>query len=124
MNKKNSLSDTEKRFAFLWLLVVLALSCTLGFILPKSQLNNSIMALLPKADLVGVPTELLDEFNQKMDRQLIWLVSAQNTKQTEAVAAIWMNELQKLPQLHNVTGKIDEKTQTDYPAFARNLLWC
>ena len=117
MNKKNSLSNAGKRFAYLWLMVVLALSCTLGFILPKSQLNNSIMALLPKADLVGVPTELLDEFNQKMDRQLIWLVSAKNAEQTEAAAALWVNELQKLPQLHNVTGKIDEKTQADWGRY-------
>jgi predicted exporter len=52
-------------------LILLGVLLTL---LPQARLNSSVLAMLPKQTL-GDPTEPQRRFMQRLDRQLVWLVS-------------------------------------------------
>ncbi|EPO7432698.1 MMPL family transporter, partial [Yersinia enterocolitica] len=71
-------TDCHRKLAIGWLLVCLLLLATLLWLIPRSQINSSVLALLPKQELAGVPAELTEGFNQRLDRQLVWLVSPEN----------------------------------------------
>ena len=43
--------------------------------LPQARLNSSVLAMLPKQTLGKTPPSLNDGFMQRLDRQLVWLVS-------------------------------------------------
>lgn len=64
----------SKRPALLWdrLLVMAA---ALLILLPQSRLNSSVLAMLPKQAMGDIPPALNDGFMQRLDRQLVWLVS-------------------------------------------------
>ena len=63
------------RPALLWAAVCLILLGVLLSLLPGSRLNSSVLAMLPKQTLGAIPPALNDGFMQRLDRQLIWLVS-------------------------------------------------
>lgn len=103
--------------AGLWACFCLALAIALAFMLPRSSLNSSVLALLPQQSLGSAPAGLQQGFMQRLDRQMVWLVSA--GKQDDAQAARWwLEQLQALPALKLVTGPLDEERQQAWGRFA------
>lgn len=116
-------TDCHRKLAIGWLLVCLLLLATLLWLLPRSQINSSVLALLPKQELAGVPAELTEGFNQRLDRQLVWLVSP--AQDTLAPVNWWLQQLQKMPELHQVSGEMTAQRLQEWGAFFfqhRNVL--
>lgn len=65
----------SKRPALLWGIACLILLGVLLSLLPQARLNSSVLAMLPKQTLGAIPPSLNDGFMQRLDRQLVWLVS-------------------------------------------------
>lgn len=92
------------------------LAVALSYLLPRSQVNSSVMALLPKEKIEGVPTELLEGFNKRLDQQLVWLISPQD-KDNIAPVLWWSEQLQTMPEIAKVTGQIDANQQQVWRDF-------
>ena len=108
--------NLHRRLAQGWLLICLLLVAALMVILPRSQINSSVLALLPKQQLVGVPDELSRGFSQRLDRQLVWLVSPPQTAGT-APLDDWLARLRQLPALGEVQGPMSAEQQQAWGAF-------
>lgn len=108
---------SEKTAALLWLAVCLALAVALAILLPRSQLNSSVLALLPQQNLGQAPAEIQQGFMQRLDRQLVWLVSADNDHGDEA-AKWWQAQLQALPMLKQVSGALDDDQMQRWGTYA------
>ena len=108
---------SEKRLALLWLAGCVALAIALAILLPRSQLNSSVLALLPQQNLGQAPAEIQQGFMQRLDRQLVWLVSA-NATDGEAVAQWWQAQLRALAMLKQVSGELDEDQMQRWGAYA------
>jgi len=106
----------SKRPALLWGLVCLILLTVLLTLLPQARLNSSVLAMLPKQALGAIPPALNDGFMQRLDRQLVWLVSPGKTANPE-VAQDWLKLLQKSHLLAEVKGPIDADSQQAWGAF-------
>lgn len=116
-------TDCHRKLAIGWLLICLLLLATLLWLIPRSQINSSVLALLPKQELAGVPAELTDGFSQRLDRQLVWLVSPE--KETLAPVNWWLQQLQNMPALHQVSGEMTAQRQQEWGTFFfqhRNVL--
>ncbi len=107
----------EKNLARLWLLICLALTLALALLLPRSQINSSVLALLPQQNLGQAPAEIQQAFMQRLDRQLVWLVSTDG-EDGEAAAAWWQAQLQALPMLTQVSGVMDDQQMQRWGSFA------
>lgn len=92
------------------------LAVALLWLLPNSQLNSSVMALLPKEKIEGVPTELLEGFNKRLDKQLIWLISPQDKENLDPIHW-WSEQLNAMPEIANVTGQINANQQQVWRDF-------
>ena len=82
------------RPALLWAAVCLILLGVLLSLLPGSRPNSSVLAMLPKQTLGAIPPALNDGFMQRLDRQLIWLVSP-GKQPDPRVAQQWLTLLQR-----------------------------
>ncbi|MBS0975229.1 hypothetical protein JK228_18260, partial [Serratia rubidaea] len=67
--------NVHRRLAYGWLAVCVLLLAALCVLAPRSQINSSVLALLPHSLQSQVPKALADGFSQRLDRQLMWLVS-------------------------------------------------
>ena len=103
--------------AGLWVTFCVALALVLAIMLPRSSLNSSVLALLPQQTLGAAPPELQQGFMQRLDRQLVWLVAADDDNGRQA-ARWWQQQLQTLPELKAVEGELDDKRQSDWGRFA------
>ena len=107
----------RKRPALLWgavcLLLLLGMLLTL---LPQARLNSSVLAMLPKQTLGAIPPALNDGFMQRLDRQLVWLVSP-GKKADPAVARAWLTQLQNSTLLAEVKGPMDAESQQAWGTF-------
>ncbi|MGV2857876.1 MMPL family transporter [Serratia odorifera] len=116
--------ELHRRAAFGWLAVCLLLIAALCWLLPRSQINSSVLALLPKQQLANVPDALAEGFSQRLDRQLMWLVSPPRGGDARAVNW-WQQQLQRLPELQQVGGPMDAQRQQQWGQFFyqhRNVL--
>ncbi len=76
MTNANALPHRKSlRPALLWATLCLILLGVLLSLLPGARLNSSVLAMLPKQTLGAIPPALNDGFMQRLDRQLVWLVS-------------------------------------------------
>lgn len=107
----------DKLFALLWLAICLVLASALALLLPRSHLNSSVLALLPQQNLGAAPAELQQGFMQRLDRQMVWLVSSGKTDDPR-VANAWLAQLRALPALKQVQGKMDDSQQQEWGRFA------
>lgn len=82
------------RPALLWAAVCLILLGVLLSLLHGARLNSSVLAMLPKQTLGAIPPALNDGFMQRLDRQLIWLVSP-GKQPDPRVAQQWLTLLQR-----------------------------
>ncbi|QMG39235.1 MMPL family transporter [Citrobacter freundii] len=106
----------SKRPALLWGIACLILLGVLLTLLPQSRLNSSVLAMLPKQTLGAIPPSLNDGFMQRLDRQLVWLVSP-GKKADPQVARSWLSLLQKSQALAEVKGPMDADSQQAWGAF-------
>jgi len=107
----------DRLLAILWLALCLLLAAALAFLLPRSQLNSSVLALLPQQNLGAAPPALQQGFMQRLDRQMVWLVSP-GEQDDPQVAAWWLAQLRALPDLKQVQGDLDGQQQQQWGRFA------
>ncbi|WP_281549695.1 MMPL family transporter [Kluyvera cryocrescens] len=106
----------RKRPALLWGAVCLLLLGMLLTLLPQARLNSSVLAMLPKQTLGAIPPALNDGFMQRLDRQLVWLVSP-GKKADPTVARAWLTQLQNSTLLAEVKGPMDAESQQAWGTF-------
>lgn len=123
--KNNALFSKRLRIAaFSWIAVCLLLIATLALLLPRATINSSVLALLPKQAMGVIPDDLQQGFMQRLDRQMVWLISP-GEQGSAAVAEAFLHALQAMPTLKNVKGPIDAQQQQRWGQFAwqhRNAL--
>jgi len=109
-------AESHRRLAQGWLLICLLLVAALCWLLPRSQINSSVLALLPKQQLAGVPDALSRGFSQRLDRQLMWLVSPPENAGTAALDD-WLARLHQIPALNDIEGSMSPQRQQEWGAF-------
>ncbi len=105
-----------RRPALVWAAVCLVLLGMLLTLLPGARLNSSVLAMLPKQSLGAIPPALNDGFIERLDRQLVWLVSSGKQPDPQ-VAQHWLSLLQGAGSLHEVKGPMDAAGQKAWGAF-------
>ncbi len=85
-------------------------------LLPGARLNSSVLAMLPTQTLGTIPPALNDGFMQRLDRQLVWLVSP-GKKPDPRVAQQWLTLLQRSGALSEVKGPMDATGQQAWGEF-------
>lgn len=113
---KAQAENSGRRLAAAWFVAVIGLLLLIFWLLPRSQINSSIMALLPKENIVGIPADLLDGFNKRLDKQLVWMVSPADSQDIEPVNW-WLKQLQTMPELNAVSGPVGEQQQQAWAKF-------
>ncbi len=109
-------SEPRRRGALIWLAVCLLFAATLAALLPGARINSSVLALLPSQSLGAVPPALNDGFMQRLDQQLVWMVSP--GKQADPAAAQrYLDLLRQQPALAKVGGPVDAATQQAWGEF-------
>lgn len=106
----------SRRPALVWAAVCLALLGILLTLLPGARLNSSVLAMLPKQSLGAIPPALNDGFIERLDRQLVWLVSPGKQPDPQ-VAQHWLSLLHESGSLHVVKGPMDAAGQKAWGAF-------
>ncbi|ATA18409.1 putative exporter [Gibbsiella quercinecans] len=118
MKSESVLSSKRwRRYAMLWGLCCLACVALLAQQLPHARINNSVLALLPKQAMGSIPPALQQGFMTRLDRQLMWLVSA-GEEADPRVAQWWHEHLQRLGALQRVSGPVDAAWQQRWGQFA------
>lgn len=105
-----------KRPALIWGAVCLVLLGLLLSLLPQARINSSVLAMLPNQALGSIPPALNDGFMQRLDKQLVWLVSP-GKQPDPAVAQYWLRLLQQSNTLGEVKGPMDAANQQAWGAF-------
>ncbi|WP_203461657.1 MMPL family transporter [Enterobacter cloacae] len=117
MTNANALPHRKSlRPALLWATVCLILLGLLVSLLPGARLNSSVLAMLPTQTLGAIPPALNDGFMQRLDRQLVWLVSP-GKKPDPRVAQQWLTLLQRSGALSEVKGPMDATGQKAWGEF-------
>ena len=106
----------RKRPALLWAFCCLLMLAALLTLLPKARLNSSVLAMLPKQAMGAIPPSLNDGFMQRLDRQLVWLVSPGKQADPQ-VARDWLALLEKSQALAEVKGPMDADSQQAWGDF-------
>ena len=108
--------EFHRRLALGWLLIIALLVAALFWLLPRSQINSSVLALLPQQQNTTVPQVFVKGFTQRLDRQLMWLVSP---PQGAGIAPLddWLKQLRALPELSQVEGPMDAQRQQEWGTF-------
>ncbi|HII3477232.1 MMPL family transporter [Citrobacter braakii] len=115
MTNANALPPS-KRPALLWGVICLLLLGIFLTLLPQARLNSSVLAMLPKQTLGAIPPGLNEGFMQRLDRQVVWLVSP-GKQPDPAIARDWLALLQKSHALAQVKGPMDADSQQAWGAF-------
>lgn len=117
MTNANALPHRKSlRPALAWAALCLVLLVMLLSLLPGTRLKSSVLAMLPKQTLGAIPPALNDGFMQRLDRQLVWLVSPGKQPDPRA-AQQWLNLLQRSSALNEVKGPMDAAGQKAWGAF-------
>ena len=87
MTNANALPHRKSlRPALLWAAGCLLMLGLLVSLLPGARLNSSVLAMLPTQTLGAISPALNDGFMQRLDRQLVWLVSPGKTRSARGAA--------------------------------------
>jgi predicted exporter len=111
-----SFSDRHRRFAWSWLVMVALLAVALGVLLPKARLDSSVLSLLPSQSLGQIPHEIEAGFLQRLDGQMLWLVSP-GSQSDERAARRWLQQLNQQPFLAQVQGPMNAADQQAWGKF-------
>jgi predicted exporter len=115
-NVNASPPNSARRAAWGWLALCLILLTALALLLPRARMNSSVLAMLPSQSMGAIPPALTDGFMQRLDRQLVWLVSPGKTA-NPAVANRWQQLLAKSDALSEVKGAMDADSQQAWGTF-------
>lgn len=115
-SKSVSLSKGQRHAAWTWFVAVALLVIALSVLLPKAWLDSSVLSLLPSQSLGQIPPEIEAGFLQRLDRQMLWLVSPGH-QPDERAAQWWQARLQKLPGLAQVQGPMNAAGQQAWGKF-------
>lgn len=117
--KKNYSNNaiTFKNRAILWLIIVIGLLIFAIYLLPKSKLNSSVLSLLPQEQTNNVPVDLINGFQDRLDKQLVWLIKPESENDIQAVQW-WYDTLKKQEYIHEIHGLFDQNFQQDWGRFA------
>lgn len=109
----------HRYLAWMWLAVCMLLLLSLWWLLPRSQINSSVLDLLPESEIEGVPPVILERFKKRLDQQLIWLISPRPTKDANNLAAVewWQQQLKKIPEIAKVSGEMSLEKQDSFGRF-------
>ncbi|CCG86908.1 MMPL family transporter [Erwinia piriflorinigrans] len=110
-------SDNSRSLAVGWLTICLLLLAALCVLLPKARINSSVLALLPAQTLAEMPDDLQQGFMQRLDRQMVWLVSG-GQQDNPAVVQAFLARLRQLDVLKEVKGPLDNAQQQAWGKFA------
>lgn len=89
MTNANVLPPAKARpLALAWGAICLLLLGLLCALLPGARLNSSVLAMLPNQTLGAIPPALNDGFLQRLDKQLVWLVSYRQKRRPGGGAAL------------------------------------
>jgi len=116
MTNANALPRTNPRAAIGWGVVCLLLLVALMLLLPQARLNSSVLAMLPKQTLGAIPPALNDGFMQRLDKQVVWLVSP-GKKADPKVAKRWLTLLAQSRELREIKGPMDAQSQQQWATF-------
>ncbi|EMH4164586.1 MMPL family transporter [Pluralibacter gergoviae] len=117
MTNENALPPRNARFAaWSWLAVCLALAATLAILLPGARINSSVLAMLPSQTLGAIPPALNDGFMQRLDKQMVWLVSP-GKKPDPAAAAFWQQQLGQSAIFSRIKGRMSPEEQQAWGTF-------
>lgn len=117
MMRTNVLLHTNaKRLAWLWGALCLLLLGSLLVMLPQTRINSSVLAMLPKQTLGTIPPALNDGFMQRLDKQLVWLVSP-GKQANPQVAQYWLTLLQQSKGVKELKGPMDSTSQQAWGDF-------
>ncbi|GHL74908.1 hypothetical protein ECZU34_26560 [Escherichia coli] len=94
---------------------LLVMAAALLILLPQSRLNSSVLAMLPKQAMGDIPPALNDGFMQRLDRQLVWLVSP--GKEANRGGSGVADAAAKSAALGDVKGPMDAASQQAWGAF-------
>ncbi|KAA9001934.1 MMPL family transporter [Affinibrenneria salicis] len=118
MTRKSVLTSNRWRhYAVMWGMCCLALLVALALLWPNARVNGSVLALLPKQSMGSIPPALQQGFMTRLDRQIMWLVSA-GDEPTPRVAQWWRDRLLHIDALQQVSGPIDAARQQRWGQFA------
>lgn len=106
-----------KIVAFLWLIIIICLLLATCYLIPNSKLNSSVLSLLPKEQSKSLPAELINSFQDRLDKQLIWLIKPSDPNNIEPVMW-WFKKIQQKTFIHQVNGLFDTNFQQDWAKFA------
>lgn len=109
--------DTLKKAAVLWGLIVLGLLVLAIYLLPKSKLNSSVLSLLPQTQNTAVPAELMTGFQERLDKQLVWLIKPKLSDDLEPVKW-WYDNLTQQKFIEKVNGLMDQQFQQEWAKTA------
>ncbi|QKJ86718.1 MMPL family transporter [Paramixta manurensis] len=110
-------SNRYRLAAVSWGAVCLMLAITLAWLWPRATVNSSVLALLPHQVLGQAPEALQQGFLQRLDGQMVWLISPGDAA-SPAAAAWWLARLQAMPALKQVQGPISAQQQQAWGTFA------
>jgi len=99
-------SDWHRLAAMAWGSVCIALLIAAALLLPQARITSSVLALLPEHSMGNIPPDLQQGFMQRLDRQMVWLVSP-GGKDDAAAAVWWLQQLRALPMLQHLQGPVD-----------------
>jgi len=117
MMNVNALPPTSaRRAAWGWLGLCLVLLTALALMLPRARINSSVLAMLPTQSMGAIPPALSDGFMQRLDRQVVWLVSPGKTADP-AVASRWQTLLAQSGALSDLKGPMDATSQQAWGTF-------
>lgn len=111
-----SISNPVRRYALYWLLCCLCAVVALGMLWPQARINSSVLALLPDQSMGETPPALTNGFLNRLDQQLVWLVSP-GAQDSPAAARRWVELLRQHPGLRNVKGAMEADQQTQWGQF-------
>lgn len=108
--------NSARRAAWGWLALCLILLTALALMLPRARINSSVLAMLPAQSMGAIPPALSDGFMQRLDRQVVWLVSPGKTA-NPAVASRWQTLLAQSGTLSEIKGPMDATSQQAWGNF-------
>ncbi len=115
-NGNTSFSNSLRYCASGWLVVCLVFTLLLVLLLPRTSVTGSVLALLPQQTMDSIPPALQDAFMQRLDRQLVWLVSP-GLKDDSRVAQWWLDNLQGIDLLSHLQGPVSDIQQQAWGTF-------
>ncbi|MGY4025753.1 MMPL family transporter [Aeromonas rivuli] len=111
-----------RKLALGWLLLCLLALALLGYLLPHSRINTSLMDLLPQSERSALDPALQQGLLRQLDGQLVWMLSLPAGQDGRAAAEAWAESLARLPELSSVRGAQPELTGA-WQGYLHDYAW-